>query len=253
MFFPRLRSHAKWAFMLMIVVFAGGFVFLGVGSGGLDLGSLIQDTFGRGSSSAPGVSEALKKVNENPRNAAAQKQLATAYETKGQLPEAISAYQQYIALRPKDASALAHLAGLQATQADNYLTAAQNAFVEQQSASAGSIFGVAPTTKFGKALGTDPISNLIQTQTGTAAQQANSQYTAAAQQAISTYKKLTKLQPTQENLITLASTAQRFQDTKTATAAYRKVLKLTDDATLKAQIRAQIKALQASSTASGGG
>ena len=253
MFFPRLRSHAKWAFMLMIVVFAGGFVFLGVGSGGLDLGSLIQDTFGKGGSSAPSVSEAQKKVNENPRNAIAQKQLATAYETKGQLPEAAAAYQQYIVLRPQDASALAHLAGLQATQADNYLTAAQNAFVEQQSASAGSIFGVSPTTKFGKALGTDPISNVVQTQTGTVAQQANSQYTAAAQQAVSTYKKLAKLQPTQQNLITLASTAQHFQDTKTAVAAYKKVLKLTDDAALKAQIRAQIKSLQATSTAPSGG
>jgi tetratricopeptide (TPR) repeat protein len=253
MFFPRLRSHAKWAFVLMIVVFCVGFVFLGVGSGGLDLGSLIQDTFGRGGSSAPSVSEAQKKVNENPRNATAQKQLATAYETKGQLPEAVASYQQYIALRPKDASALAHLAGLQATQADNYLTTAQNAFIEQQAASAGSIFGVPATSKFGKALGSDPISNVIQTQTGTAAQAANSQYTTAAQQAISTYQKLAKLQPTPENLITLASTAQRFQDTKTATAAYKKVLKLSDDAALKAQIRAQIKALQATSTASSGG
>jgi tetratricopeptide (TPR) repeat protein len=253
MFFPRLRTHAKWAFVLMIAVFIVGFTFLGVGSGGLDLGSLIQDTFGRGSSSAPSVSEALKKVNEHPRNATYQRQLATAYENKGQLPEAISAYQQYVVLKPKDASALAHLAGLQATQADNYLTAAQNAFVEQQSATAGSVFGVPATSKFGKALGTDPISNVLQTQTGTAAQQANSQYTASAQQAVSTYKKLAALQPTQENLITLASTAQRFQDTKTALAAYKKVLKVTDDAALKGQIRAQIKSLQATSTAPGGG
>ena len=253
MFFPRLRNHAKWAFMLMIVVFAGGFVFLGVGSGGLDLGSLIQDTFGRGSSSAPSISEAQKKVSENPRNATAQRQLATAYENKGHLPEAIAAYQQYVVLRPKDATALAHLAGLQATQADNYLTQAQNAFVAQQSATAGSIFGVSPSSTFGKALGTDPISNVLQTQTGTAAQTANSQYTTAAQQAVATYKKLVKLQPTQDNLITLASTAQRFQDTPAAIAAYKKVLKLTNDPALKGQIRAQIKALQATSTAAGGG
>jgi len=253
MFFPRLRSHAKWAFMLMIVVFAGGFIFLGVGSGGLDLGSLIQDIAGRGGSSGPSISSAQKKVNENPRNAAAQKQLATAFENKGQLPEAIAAYQQYVALRPKDAAGLAHLAGLQATQADNYLTAAQSAFIEQQSASAGSIFGVPPTSKFGKALGTDPISNVIQTQTGTAAQQANSQYTAASQQAVASYKKLAQLQPTQDNLISLASTAQRFQDNKSAIDAYKQVLKLTDDAALKAQIRAQIKALQGTAAAAGGG
>ncbi len=253
MFFPRLRKQAKWAFMLMIIVFAGGFVFLGVGSGGLDLGSLIQDTFGRGGSSVASISEAQKKVNANPRNAAAQKQLATAYENKGQLPEAIAAYQVFVSLKPKDATALAHLAGLQATQADTYLSQAQNAFIQQQSASAGSLFGVSPTSKFGKALGSDPISNVIQTQAGTAAQQSNSQYTAAAAQALSSYKKLAKLQPSQDNLFTLASTAQRFQDNKTAIKAYRDVLGLTSDSALRAQIRAQIKSLQAASVASGGG
>ena len=33
MFFPKLRKHAKWVFVLLAIVFAGGFVFLGVGSG----------------------------------------------------------------------------------------------------------------------------------------------------------------------------------------------------------------------------
>ena len=33
LFFNRLRTHAKWVFVLLIIVFGGGFIFLGVGSG----------------------------------------------------------------------------------------------------------------------------------------------------------------------------------------------------------------------------
>src|SRR6266540_5288103 len=58
MFFPRLRNQAKWAFVLLIVVFAGGFVFLGVGSGGLDLGQLLRDAFGNKSPSTGSISKA---------------------------------------------------------------------------------------------------------------------------------------------------------------------------------------------------
>ena len=31
LFFNRLRTHAKWVFVLLIIVFGGGFIFLGVG------------------------------------------------------------------------------------------------------------------------------------------------------------------------------------------------------------------------------
>src|SRR5205807_10539280 len=83
MFFPRLRSQAKWAFVFLILIFGGGFVFLGVGSGGLDLGSLIRDAFGRGSSSTPSVSKAQSEVVKHPLDPTARKDLATALENKG--------------------------------------------------------------------------------------------------------------------------------------------------------------------------
>jgi tetratricopeptide (TPR) repeat protein len=249
MFFPRLRKQAKWAFALMILVFGVGFVLLGVGSGGLDLGSLLQDSFGRGGSSGPSIEKAQKKVDENPRNAAAQKELAKAYEGKGRLAEAIASYQQYVALRPKDTEVLAHLAGLETTQADNYLQAAQLAFFQQSLASGSSTFGISSNSKFGRALGSDPITSAVQSKTSTAAQQANAQYSGAAQAAITTYKKLTKVDPSQDNLLTLARTAQRLQDTATAIQAYKQVLKRTSDVSLKAEIRAQIKALQPAAAA----
>src|SRR5919198_1331950 len=100
MFFPRLRNQAKWAFVLLIVVFAGGFVFLGVGSGGLDLGQLLRDAFGNKGPSSGSVSKAQEQVREHPRDGAARRNLATVLEKKGRTEEAIDAWSQYTALRP---------------------------------------------------------------------------------------------------------------------------------------------------------
>src|SRR5690242_17283795 len=69
LFFTRLRSQAKWAFALMVVVFGVGFAFLGVGSGGLDLGSLIQDAFGTKGGGGTSISKAQKEVAKHPRQA----------------------------------------------------------------------------------------------------------------------------------------------------------------------------------------
>jgi tetratricopeptide (TPR) repeat protein len=237
----------------MVVVFAGGFVFLGVGSGGLDLGNLLRDSFGRGGSSAPSIEKAQKKVDANPRNAAAQKELATAYEGKGRLAEAIAAYQAYMSLRPKDADALAHLGSLQTAQADKALERAQLAYYGQTLASGRSTFGVATDSKFGRALGDDPISTAVQTKTSTEVQQATTEYQSASQAAVATYKKLAKLNPSQDNLLALARTAQRYQDIPTAVKAYKDVLKRTEDPTLRADLRAQIKALQATAATGTGG
>ena len=42
MFFPRLRRHAKWMFVLLAVFFAGGFVIFGVGAGGTGIGDILS-------------------------------------------------------------------------------------------------------------------------------------------------------------------------------------------------------------------
>jgi tetratricopeptide (TPR) repeat protein len=253
MFFPRLRRQAKWAFAVMIVVFGLGFVLLGVGSGGLDLGSLLQDSFGRGGSSGPSISKAQEKVNENPRSASARRELAQAYRDKGQTPEAIASYQQYLALRPKDTTALAELAQLQVTQANSQLQQLQIAYLQQSLASASSTFGVPSTSKFGKALGTDPIGSVVETKATTSLQQANTQYSSSAQGAIATYKKLAKVAPTFDHYRLLATSAQQFQDTPTALEAYKQALKRTNDPSLKAETRAAIKSLQSTAPQGAGG
>jgi tetratricopeptide (TPR) repeat protein len=243
MFFPRLRNQAKWAFVFLIIVFGGGFIFLGVGSGGLDLGQLMRDAFGRGGSSGPSVSSAQKKVAEHPFNADARKQLATALENKGRTDEAISAWQEYAKLRPKDVNALRHLGDLELGQANQSFQQAQLAALAQSEASAGATFR--PT--FGTQTQADPLVAAQTTNANTALQTASAAYQTAASRAIATYQQIAKLQPkNQEALFALAQAADTLHQSSVAITAYRNLLKLDLDAATKAQIRARIKTLQAS-------
>ena len=60
MFFPRLRRHAKWMFVLLALVFALGFVVFGVGAGGTGIGDIFRDQ--GGTSSGQSVSDAQKQA-----------------------------------------------------------------------------------------------------------------------------------------------------------------------------------------------
>jgi tetratricopeptide (TPR) repeat protein len=246
MFFPRLRNQAKWAFVFLILVFAGGFVFLGVGSGGLDLGQLLRDAFGNKGPATGSVSKAQEDVREHPRDPAAYRQLANVLEKKGRLDEAITAWSNFTALRPKDVTALRHLGDLQLGQADRYLREAQLAFFAQQEANAGQTFGPA-SGKLGQALGQDPISSAVSSKLSTQYQEASSKYETVATQAVGTYQRIVKLRPDdQQALFSLAQAADTLQKTGVAIKAYKRLLEFDLDAATKAQIRERIKTLKAS-------
>jgi tetratricopeptide (TPR) repeat protein len=253
MFFPRLRNQAKWAFVFLILVFGGGFVFLGVGSGGLDLGQLIRDAFGNSGSSGTSVSEAQKRVAERPLNALRRKELANALEKKGRIDDAIAAWSEYARLRPKDVVALRHLGQLELGQADRYLREAQLASLAQQDAGVGSPFRPSSTDKFGQALGEDPIVAALSTKSSTQLQQASVKYQTAATQAVGTYQLIVKAQPNDEQAVfSLAQAADTLQQTPVAINAYKRLLKFKLDPTTAAQIRQRIKILQQSSASTGG-
>jgi tetratricopeptide (TPR) repeat protein len=244
MFFPRLRSQAKWAFVFLIVVFAGGFIFLGVGSGGLDLGQLMRDAFGNGGSSGPSISAAQKRVAERPLNAQARKELAQAYENKGRTDEAIAAWLEYGKLRPKDVVALRHLGDLELGQANTSLQDAQLAQLQLSQAGGGGQFQ--PSGKLGQAIGQDPLTSAATTRASSAYQTAVTKYQTAAGRAIATYQQIAKLEPkNQQALFALAQAADTLRQNTVAVSAYRRLLKLDLDASTKAQIRARIKTLQA--------
>ena len=244
MFFPRLRSQAKWAFVFLIVVFAGGFIFLGVGSGGLDLGQLMRDAFGNGGSSGPSISAAQKKVAERPLNAQARRELAQAYENKGRTDDAIAAWLEYGKLRPKDVVALRHLGDLELGQANTSLQDAQLAQLQLSQAGGGGQFQ--PSGKLGQAIGQDPLTSAATTRASSAYQTAVTKYQTAASRAIATYQQIAKLEPrNQQALFALAQAADTLRQNTVAVSAYRRLLKLDLDASTKAQIRARIKTLQA--------
>jgi tetratricopeptide (TPR) repeat protein len=251
LFFTRLRTQAKWAFALMVIVFVVGFAFLGVGSGGLDLQSLVQDVFGAKGGGGTSISKAQKEVDKNPRDPTGYRKLATAYESKGRLTDAVNALKQYVALRPKDAAQLQHLAQLEKTQADNALSDYQLAYYASQSSNAGTTFGPPASSKLAQALN-DPIASAVTSRDSTRLQQAQTAYQTASTDALATYKKLAQVQASQTAYFQLAQAAEHFGDAKTAISAYRHVLKQSSDPTTKAQVRAKIKSLRGTLPKAGG-
>src|SRR5205809_1888676 len=129
MFFPRLRRQAKWVFLLLAVIFAGGFVFFGVGSGSTGLGDLLRGNFnifgsGGGSTNSSAVKSALKKTRAHPKDPDAWNALATAYSSDGKTADANKAYEHVLKLRPNDTSAIQSVAAFYETRAQDKATEA---------------------------------------------------------------------------------------------------------------------------------
>src|SRR3989337_2953408 len=115
MFFPRLRRHAKWMFLFLAVAFGLGFVGFGVGAGGVGVGDVFRGS--GGSSGVPSISDSEKRVLDNPKDAQAFRDLATAHQAAGNTDDAIEALESFIALRPRNTDVLRELAGLYLAQA----------------------------------------------------------------------------------------------------------------------------------------
>ena len=96
LFFVRLRRHQKWVYAVLAVVFAFSFVLVGVGSGtGGGLNQLFNGIFSGGGGSS--VSKAQDLVKKDP--AKGYRALATAYETNGDNPQAMTAIKHYLVLK----------------------------------------------------------------------------------------------------------------------------------------------------------
>ena len=140
LFFSRMRRRAKPMYFILAVLFAITFACLGVGTGsnsGLDQLFSNLNIFG---SSGTSVSKAQKEVDKHPNDPKGFRDLATAYESKGETPSAITALQQYVVLRPKSTAVISELAGLQLSQAQNYVTQYQAASQDQQLAAPSQSF-----------------------------------------------------------------------------------------------------------------
>src|SRR3954454_23605910 len=135
LFFNRIRKQAKWVFVLLIVAFGLGFVLFGVGSSNLGgLSDIFNGISGGGGS--PSIDKPLKRTQQNPKDAKAWNDLATAYDLKGDYVAAIPAWETYVQLRPKDADGITRLA----TDYEQQFAAQTNdaALAQQQAQSAQS-------------------------------------------------------------------------------------------------------------------
>jgi tetratricopeptide (TPR) repeat protein len=241
LFFMRLRRKAKFAYVILAVLFAVTFAFLGVGSGTNGLDQLFSglNIFHH---SGNAVSKAQSYLRKHPSSAKGYRDLATAYEAKGDTANAIGALQQYTVEKPKAATAFSELGGLQLTQATDYSTQYQNAYTARQLAAPGQTFR--PTGKLGTALGTDQIEQA-------AAQQADSVVTDLQQRtqlaynnAVSSFRQAAKLQPNDANAwFQLAQTAQQAGDYKTAVTGYKHYLKINPGSSSASEIQKLIKEL----------
>lgn len=246
LFFSRLRKRAKWVFIFLAVVFAGGFVLFGVGSSNVSGLSDIFNGIGGGGSGQPSVSKAEKATQKNPKDAAAWKTLAAAYDTTGDIPSAISAWTTYTTLRPKDVEGLQSLATDYEQQFSAQTQVAAAAQAEAQNTQ-GTQFGPPPTSPLGRALNSvsDPIAQAASNGANQRFNTALQTRQATAQQLEGVYKKLATLHKPVEpsDQLLLAQAAQNAGDTAAAIAAYKAFIKLAPDDPNAAYARQQVKAL----------
>jgi tetratricopeptide (TPR) repeat protein len=246
MFFPRLRRQAKWVFLLLAVIFAGGFVFFGVGSGSTGLGDLLRgnfNIFGSNSSStnSSAVKSALKKTQAHPKDPNAWNDLASAYQTDGKLTEANAALEHVLKLKPNDIGALQRVAGFYETKAQNKEAEAQNLQAQAPLSLAG-VLGVSSASPLGQALSNDPTSQQLTQKAQAAFTEANT----AIQKDTDLYKRIAKLQPNDVNTqFHYAQLADITGDTAAALKAYKQVVKLapTDPSAQQAKQRIAVLSL----------
>lgn len=253
MLFERIRRTQKPIFIFLAVMFGLGFVALGVGQGvnGVDP---LSGLFNSGSSSGnASISSLTSRVHSHPKDAGAWLQLARAYETAHQTSPAISAYQTYVALKPKNAVALAATATLleqrgatSATKAQAYQNAA-TAYTQINNATA------AASLKLGAAL-TNPLITIL----AQPAQTISSTYETSAitdyAQAMGMRQKVVKLQPKNANdQILLARDAYATQSYAVVATSLQAYLALSPGLTKadKKQLRQQITEFQLLAKSSG--
>ena len=241
MFFPRLRRHSKWMFLLLALFFGLGFVLFGVGASGTGLGDLFRNH--QGGSGGNSVNSALKATEKNPKDAKAWQNLATAYETNGDIDLAINAQDQYTLLAPKDLDGLNQLAGLYRAQAQKQAAIAQDAQIKIAYSGTISPAGDGLLVK-GRPIFTDPLAAPLTSGAAATYQQALQTEQQALQKQLSTYQRVAKQSPKDPNAqLSIANAARDLGSTPAQIAAYRRFLVLAPDDANASLVRQQLKVL----------
>jgi tetratricopeptide (TPR) repeat protein len=247
LFFPRLIRSAKWMFVFLALVFGVGFVAFGVGSGqGTGLSDILQGNFG-GSSVGPSLGKARDKVAKNPNDPVAQRDLGNALVNEGRQDEAITVFERYLQLRPKDVEVKRTLAALYLTKANNARFKYDEARLEALSHGGGGLFGPAPDTQFGRALGgriDQEFEAMINERLSAAATTMQASFSRAA----TIYEQVVATHPDDEALLQLQLGDAAYQGRRVPLAlkAYKRFLKIAPDDSNAAYAKQQIAILQSS-------
>ena len=240
MFFPRLRRHTKWMFVLLALFFGVGFVAFGVGAGGTGIGDIFRNHQSGGG--GPSVKSALAATQKRPNDPKAWLDLANVYRTRSETDNAIAAQTQYTELAPKDPDGFRTLASDYFDQARQKASVAQNTQISTAYSGSISPAGSGPTLK-GTPLFTDPLAEVSPTQSSAYATAVQAQNT-ALQNAVSAYQKVAALSPNDPNVqAELGSNAVQAGNTTVAVEAFKRYLKLAPDSSDAPLIRRELKQL----------
>ena len=247
LFFSRLRRHAKVAYVLLALVFAVGFVFLGVGSGSNGISDALQSFFGRssGSSLSSQIHDKQQAVERNPKNVGLYLDLAGIYQADQQEAKALETLRRAQKIAPRNVDVLNRIASIYGAQAgregDAYTnilaTYSQNAITQP---------GLDTSSPIGQALTSDPYSQALQSRLSEAYTKVTSAYAKVA----SVYKRSAEIARGTTNepnaLLQWASAAQNANDVGSAITAYQRFLKIAPDNPNAAAVRQTLAQLSAS-------
>jgi len=247
LFFSRLRRHAKVVYVLLAVIFAGGFVFLGVGSGSGGIGDLLQGNFfgGGGSSTSSQISDKQKAIQQHPRDVNLYLDLAGLYQTDNKESQALAALQNAQKVAPRNVDLMNRIAGIYSAQAareaDRY-----NTLLTAYGQNAASPPGVDTSTELGQAITSDPYTQGLQRQLNEAYTKVTGSYTKAESvyRQAATAAKGTSGEPTA--LLQWASAATSANDVNGAITAYERFLNVAPDDTNAPTVRQTLAQLKAS-------
>jgi tetratricopeptide (TPR) repeat protein len=248
LFFSRLRRHAKVMYVLLAVVFAAGFVVLGVGSGSTGIGDILQGKLfgGGGSSTSSQIEDKQKAIARSPKDVSLYLDLAGLYQADQKESQALATLRKAEKIAPKNVDVLNRIALVYSSRAGRARSTAEDAQILYLSNTTAPP-GLDTNSQLGQALSSDPYSNALRSKASEAYSKMVTAYSAAEQ----AYKRVvTTTKGTSEEAsaqLQLASAAQTAGDIPTAVTAYQRFLKIAPNDPNAAAVRqtlAQLKAGQ---------
>jgi tetratricopeptide (TPR) repeat protein len=246
LFFGRLRRNAKWVFAFLAVVFAGSFVFLGVGSGGSALTDFLNGNihlFGGGG--GPTAESVQKKVDKDPTNPKLRLQLAQLLAKDSRYEESIAQYDKYLTMKPRDETALNELGNAYSGRVAQLQSQIQSPQTPPLAA-LGNVKAFPSDTVLGTALDSllPTELNITSLQQGET-QQLQKQLKKVVEQHVGVYERLAALTPGDSTaFLAAADAAGKDGDVPLQISLYKQFLKKYPSDPLVPDIKTQITKLQ---------